>query len=121
MTLKTELMSAGIAGAAANRIGQDVGNTGLTATGTTQGGALLLTSSMSVFTTVGASSGALLPLASGKATFVVVNNGANTLSLYPSGSETINGGSASTAISIPATKSAMLVGNSQSWGAVISA
>lgn len=121
MTAKSELMASGLVANLANKLGQDGPSTGLTATGTNQAGALALTATMNVFSTVAASSGCLLPNAEGKDVIIVVNNGANTLSVYPSGTQTINGGSASAAISVPAGKSAFLIGNGIVWGAVISA
>ena len=81
--------------------------TALTATGSTQATALLVTSELSLFGTVAASTGAILPLnAEPGDELVVVNGGANALSVYPQTGATINGGSANAAFSVAAGKSA---------------
>src|SRR5580698_2508933 len=102
MTTKAELMAGGMAASLANRLGQDGPSTGLVATGANQAAALSLISTMNIFATVAASTGALLPNPDGKDVIIVVNNGANPLSVYPQGTQTINGGSASAALSVPA-------------------
>ena len=121
MTTKAELMGVGMPGPQANKIGQDVAVTGLTATGTNQATAYVLTSSFSNFTTVAASTGALLPSAHAKGNYFIMNNGANTLAVYPAVGETINSGSANASVSIPAGKGATFIGNNNQWGANISA
>lgn len=118
MPLKSELMSAGMPGAQANRLGFDTPNTGLTATGSTQGGALALTSNFSVFGTVAASTGAILP---SRGTGMVVNGGASTLTLYPPVGGNINGGTLNAGISIPAGKSAIFDSAGLTFGVCVSA
>jgi len=121
MVAKSELMGVGMPASLANKIGQDGPATGLTATGSNQAGALALTSTMSIFSTVAASTGCVLPNAEGKGEFIVINNGANALSVYPNGTQTINGGSAGAAVSIPAGKMGLFIGNGIIWAANISA
>lgn len=118
MTLKSELMSAGLPAAAANRIGQDAASAPLTATGSTQGGALALVSDFSIFGTVAASTGAIL---GARGQSFVVNNGANTLTLYPPVGGNVNGGTLNAGIAIPAGKSAWAISNGLTWGVNVSA
>lgn len=82
----------------------------LTATGSTQGTALLLPSDFNVFTTVAASTGAILPATGPQCnladTFIVVNHGANALSVYPPSGGKIANGSTNAALSVGANKTA---------------
>lgn len=117
MPLKSELMSAGMPAAQANRLGQDPASVPLTATGSTQGTALALVSDFSIFGTVAASTGAIL---GSRGTTIVVNNGANTLTLYPPVGGNINGGTLNAGISVPAGKSAIAVSNGLTQGVVVS-
>lgn len=57
--------------------------TGLTAAGTTQAAALVLTKQISVVATAAASSGVVLPNAGIGAELVIINRGANTMNIYP--------------------------------------
>lgn len=118
MTLKSELMTAGMPAAQANRLGQDPASAPLTATGSTQGTALALVSNFSLFGTVAASTGAIVPE---RGQYFVANNGANTLTLYPIVGGNINGGTLNAGISIPAGKSAMGWSNGLTAGVVVSA
>lgn len=118
MTLKSELMSAGLPAAAANRLGQDPASAPLTATGSTQLTALALVSDFSIFGTVAASTGAIL---GARGDTFVVNNGANTLTLYPPVGGNINGGTLNAGISIPAGKSAYAQSNGLTFGVIVSA
>lgn len=83
-------------------LGLDGVNVALTGAGTTQADATPITQQLSVFTTVGSGTGALLPPSGGKPVYAVVNSGANTLSVYPSGTEKINNGTAGAAVSVTA-------------------
>jgi len=80
----------------------DTAATGLTATGTTQGTALALTTETSDVTTVAANTGVILPAyVQTGARFVVRNRGANTLKVYPPTGVAINALGANVAYSIP--------------------
>jgi NO-binding membrane sensor protein with MHYT domain len=107
MALNTELMACGMQAEGAKKLGYDTPATGLTATGSTQGSALALTSTCSIFSTVSASTGAVLSSASKPA--VVYNGGASTLTVYPPGTFNFLGLSASVGISVPANKSALFI------------
>jgi hypothetical protein len=92
--------------------------TGLTAAGTNQSTALALTGNNSIqeFTTVAASSGGKLPTATATSRMTIVNRGANTLTVYPNTSGTINGQAANTGYTIPAGGAAVFVGkNTADW------
>lgn len=118
MTLVSDLMASGIPAAAAEKLAQDAAVTGLTATGSTQVGALALVSKFSIFGTVGASTGAILPA---RGEVFVVNGGVSTLTLYPPVGGNINGGTLNAGISVPAGKSAFCISNGLTWGVNISA
>lgn len=120
MAHKDELVGSKIAPSLAAVLGDDL-NTGLTATGSTQGTALSLSSSVSKFTTVSASTGAILPNASGKGEYAVYNGGANPLSVYPATGETINGGAANAAFTVTNGKAAVFKPVGQTWIAILSA
>lgn len=68
--------------------------TGLTATGTTQGTALLLAADYNEVSTVAAGSGVVMPATSSGASITVWNRGANALKVYPPSGGAINGLSA---------------------------
>lgn len=72
----------------------------VSAAGTVQGDATVLTASTNNVTTVAASSGVRLPTTAAGLRIVVRNGGANALKVYPSGSTTINAGGASVAYSL---------------------
>ncbi len=88
---------------------------GATATGSTQGTALLLTTEFTIFSTVAASTGARLPAPtdplspSGGDSFFVANNGANALAVYPPVGFSIGTAAANTATSVAAGKTAYFV------------
>lgn len=101
---------------------------GATATGATQGTALLLTTEFTIFTTVAASTGARLPAPTdplapaGGDSFFIANNGANALSVYPPTGGAIGTAAANTAVSVAANKTAYFIalGNGN-YVAVVSA
>lgn len=64
---------------------------GVSAAGTTQGTATLLSSLINRITTVGANAGVVLPASAAGLIITVINSGANTLSVYPDTGSTING------------------------------
>lgn len=72
----------------------------VSAAGTVQGDATVLTASTNNVTTVAASSGVRLPTTAAGLRIVVRNGGANALKVYPSGSTTINAGGAGVAYSL---------------------
>jgi len=89
MAIATRIMSSGLPAMAANNI---VGDSaiGLTATGSSITDAYLLTAAVNDFTTVAASTGAkLMPLNPGDSV-VIFNGGAQTLTIYPNGSDVFN-------------------------------
>lgn len=121
MALTGELMANGLPPALANQLGQDAPLTALTATGNSQGTALALLSSFSIFGTVAASTGAILPAAGAQDDFMVYNGGASTLTVYPASGQQINGLAANTGVSVPANKGAIFKAAGNQWIAVISA
>lgn len=88
MATALELMGLGLPAAQAGAIGQTTIGT-LAATGSDQAGAAAVVSALTRMTTASAG-GALLPRASGKPVFVIYNNSGNTVTVYPTGTETIN-------------------------------
>lgn len=74
--------------------------TGISAAGTTQGTATVLTKSFNEVTTVAASSGVALPSPEAGEIVVVANQGANALSVYPASGHSINSLSANAAQSL---------------------
>lgn len=122
MTTKNELMSAGFAAGAASRIGFDIPpSVALTAAGSTQATAYVPIGNVNVFGTVASSTGMILPLPDGKGVWFVVNNGSNTLTVYPNVGGNINNGTANAGVSVPAGKSAIMIGCSTFWLSIISA
>lgn len=100
------LMAEGLPAPLAKQIGLEVPVTGLTASGTTQGGALALTSTFSVFSTVGSSAGCIC--STDKDSFIY-NGGSNALTVYPGTTAQgfgFAGLSAGTGISVPVNKGA---------------
>lgn len=117
------LMGAGFAALQATSLKGAVADS-LTATGSTQGTALALTSDNCVFTTVAASTGCILPANPDPMDGVIVANlGANALSVYPATGGAINSGAANAAFSIGAGKVAEFFARpgSLNWVAILSA
>lgn len=114
MTSPARLMAAGIQGGAALQLGQSSVST-LTALGTTKATALVLASSINVFSTVATATGlgAILPRCEAMPPQVVFNGGAKTLAIYARGAsgtiaaETVNALSTGGAYSIAAGQSAV--------------
>lgn len=109
MAAVENLMGNGMVSSLAKQIGLEIPVTGLTATGSTQGGALALTSNFSVFSTVSASTGCIVSI--DKNSFVY-NGGASTLTVYPGTAAqgfAFAGLSAGTGISVPANKGAFFM------------
>jgi len=118
MPLKSELMSSGLTALQANLLAQDPASAALTATGTTQGTALALTSNFSVFGTVGSNTGAIL---GAPGMYLIVNGGANPLLLYPPVGGNINGGTVNASFSVTNAKSAIAISNGLTWFVNLSA
>lgn len=70
------------------------------AAGTTQGGATVLTTQVTEVATGTSNQGVLLPVSLPGYVFTVFNGTAATIKVYPSGSEIIDGGSASAAVTL---------------------
>jgi hypothetical protein len=81
----------------------------LTATGSNQGTALLITAMQSRFTTVAASTGAILPVAVAGMDLTIINAGANGLQVYGNGTDTINGTAGATGVTLAAGKTAQYI------------
>lgn len=80
--------------------GTDSITTAVTAAGTVQGNATVLTTTLNNVTTVAAGTGVILPTTAAGLRIVVRNGGANTLKVYPTGTTTINAGGAGVAFSL---------------------
>jgi len=109
MAIKVKLLGSGNAPLSAQAIGGTV-TTNLTATGSTQATALLVSDDFNVVTTTAASTGVVLPatLTAGD-TIIVANYGANTLSVYPPVGGKINNGTLNAAVSITTLKNGEFV------------
>jgi hypothetical protein len=83
---------------------------GLSTAGTTQSGATPTTACINRFTTVGSAGGAAVLPAAAAGMQITVNNAAasNSMNLFPNGTDAINALGASTALAIPAGKTAFL-------------
>jgi len=99
MPQQRNMVVAGVSGGAAGAIQGTVASN-LTATGSTQGTALLLPADVNYFTTVAASTGAILPSMTKGDSVILYNKGANALSVYPPVGGVINGLSANAAYSV---------------------
>lgn len=96
--------------------------TALTATGSTQLTALVLSADVNEVTTAAASTGVMLPAASPGDEVVVANYGAQTLSVYGQLGESISNGSANAAFSVAANKSCYFVKASNTrWNSILTA
>ena len=121
MATQSELMGAGMPWLQASMIGSSLA-TALTAAGTNKAGALALTATANIFTTVASSSGAALPPAGGAAPTLIYNGGANPLSVYTGNStDVINALSAGGAFSVTNGKSAIFWPCGNAWVANLSA
>ncbi len=80
---------------------------GLTAAGTTQANALVLTKAINVVATAAASTGVLLPddiLVGIGGTVEIFNDGANAIKVYGTGSDTIDGTAGATGVTLTNAK-----------------
>lgn len=122
MSVTQRLMGSGFSALQATNVIGDF-NSALTATGSTQTDALLLSAVNSEFTTVASGTGARLPASlSPGDQFTVYNGGANALLVYPPTGESIQSGAANAGFSVAANKPAMFIKRSNTaWAAVLSA
>lgn len=117
----TRLMGTGGAAAFAGSVCGQASNT-LTAAGSTQGTALLLSNEINNVTTTAASTGVRLPTGEVGAFVVVRNGGANALLVYPATGGAINALAANAGYSVAAGSSALLFGVSDTlWVALAAA
>lgn len=119
MASKAVLMASGMPAMQASKLGYDAASSALTATGSTQVTALVLTGNYAVFGTVASSTGAILP--AGNEPFIVINGGVNALSMYPPVGGAINGGTANAAFSVTAGKTALFINSGTAIAAILSA
>lgn len=110
MATATELMGLGLPAGTAGAIGQAAIAT-LEATGSDQAGAAPVVSPLTRMTTASAG-GALLPRAGAKPMYVIFNNSGNTVTVYPTGSETINN---TTSFSLANAKVGLFVPSGNAW------
>lgn len=95
----------------------------LTATGSTQAGALQISSDVNEVTTTAASTGVILPFGNVPGDEIVISNyGASALTVYPAVGESINALSANTGFSVGANgRSYFVKSNATRWSAILSA
>lgn len=93
-----DLMAFGLPAETAKAVAGD-GETGVTATGTGESDAYQITANTTQVGTVAASTGVVLPQAKLGARYVIDNNGANTLTIYGKGTDTIDGAASFSLIS----------------------
>lgn len=106
MSIRSRLTGSGLAPLPAQNIAGNVANS-LTAAGTTQGTALLVTEELNVFTTVASSTGAILRSDLGPGDEQeVANYGANALTVYPPVGGKIQNGSLNAGFSVGTNKTA---------------
>ncbi len=122
MPIKTHLMGMGMPASLANSIVGNVDGGALTATGTNQATALLLSKSFNYIGTTASSTGVQLAACDPGDSQIVSNGGANTLSVYGQTGDAISGGSANAAFSVAANKTAIFYRTTAtSWQALLSA
>lgn len=114
MSTPTELMAAGLAALVASQIGTGA-NITLTASGTTKANGLQLKSGMNVFTVVSSGKAMVLPPAGGSAPVLIVNGGANSGSLFSSGTDVINALTAGAAFTVTNAKIALFFPAGNRW------
>lgn len=117
MAQQAELMAVGFAAEQARRVGT-IYNGALVAGSANQAGAAALNDvSCGIFATASAG-GFLMPTSAGKPICMYYNNSGQTQTLYPTGSETINGGSS---FAVTNGKSVILMPGTLGWIANLSA
>jgi hypothetical protein len=120
MTIQNKLIQLGMWSEMAEQVVFGDVTTGLTAAGTNQATALVISSDANVFGTVASGTGAVLTSADG-ANILVRNGGANALLVYAPVGGTMNG-TANGSLSIATTKNAMFYSaNGVDWYSILSA
>ncbi len=111
MTFPSRLMGAHFASLQATEV---IGNsaTGLTATGSTVADALQLSASVNAVATTASGTGVKLPPCEAGAMCVVNNAGAQTLTVYPNGTNTVDG---TTTAAIATSRGAVFFGTGTNW------
>lgn len=107
MSIATRLMASGLSPMAATNITGDFAG-GLTATGSTQATALLLTAACNAVTTTAASTGVQTMALSPGDWIYIHNSGASTLSVYGQTGVAIQGGAVNAAFSVATNKGVLL-------------
>jgi hypothetical protein len=108
--------------AGSGRAAVKANGSGLSAAGTTQGTATVITKQTNQFTTVAASSGAILPSPEQGEFIFIANAGANALSVYPASGHSINALANNAAFSMAVGKNALFwAATSSKWYAILSA
>ena len=90
----------------------------VTANGSTQGTAYPVTKQVTIVTAAAAGTGLVLPAGAAGLCGEVINAGANPITLYPSGSNTLNGQAAGVGVVVPAPGSARWFYNTSTQGFV---
>lgn len=106
MPIQTRIIASGIPPLAATNIIGDM-SAALTAAGTTQTDATLMSAGQNYFGTVTSSTGGKLPAVNVGDSVYVINGGASTLSVYGQLGESITNGSANAAFSVATLKSCL--------------
>lgn len=119
--LSYKLQGANIQGLAVIAMGKDVG-TSLSAAGTTQGTATILTNASNQITTVGSGAGVVLdPQASYGDSQLIYNAGLNPLKVYPPSGASINGLGTNLPVILPVnTACEFHCFSTTSWTAILS-
>lgn len=120
MALASNLMALGMPGTLAGMVGATPGS-GLTTSVTTKATASQLTSNVCFFSTVASSGATLLPPADSSPPVAIYNGGANALSVYANGTNTINALSAGAAFSVTNGKGALFYPAGTAWVAILGA
>ena len=93
--------------------------TGISAAGTNQGTATVLSKSINAVSTVGSGQGVQLPTPEAGEVLLIANQGANSLSVYPASGHTINALSANAALSMATdTRKLFFAATSSAWYAL---
>jgi len=100
--IKRNLTGSGFSGIATEAIAGTV-NDGLTATGTTQATALLISGDLNVFSTVASGAGCILRDGDECDQYSIINNGVNALKVYPPVGGTIAGAAVNAAYTLAAS------------------
>ncbi len=115
MSTKAQLMAAGMPALLATKLGIDSQVT-VAAAGTTQANATSVGGNFTIISTAPSGTGVVLSFSAERGQMAALYNaGANTVKVYPSGTETINGVAGSTGFSVATTKAVILVASDKTW------